>query len=284
MSNILYQTPAVKRPVAVYYYFDRIQAWMKRPVDQATLARLRKSCGDLHRDDQAAAFDYHYRQRLTFYQPQPEVLRWLAERDGVRVNLVEVAIDYIYENGPDRDDAFAYLHRHLIRRWHGRRQLVRISKKSRRAPHSRHAADGKLGGTRYDGPRTASNRTALYRCRFSRVTGETDVLHLEWRLKGLRAVQKAGIRSAADLPMFNHRRFWQRRFLLVDIDPERLGRLIRNRNSGKRSRDTRRGDGYTGRCWLDSKPTIQEIIDALRRIVPVAPALIRLPIKDWVTL
>jgi hypothetical protein len=94
----------------------------------------------------------------------------------------------------------------------------------------------------------------------------------------------AGITSAGMLPRFDHRRFWQRRFLLVDIDPERLGRLIRNRNSGKRSRDTRRSDGYTGRCWLDSKPTIQEIIDALRRIVPIAPALIRLPIKDWVTL
>jgi hypothetical protein len=282
MTNVLYPTPRVKRPVAVYNFFDRIQAWMKRPVDQATLSRLRKLCGDLHRDDQPAGFDYHYRQRLTFFQPQPEVLRWLAERHGVRINRVKIAIEYIYEDQNDRDNAFEYLHRHLIRLWHGRRQPIRIKMKSKRAPHRRPPTHGKLSGTRYDAGPTAASLTAFYRAEYSRVSGELDALHLEWRAKGWRAVQRTGIRCAADLLRFDHRRFWQRRFRLVDIDPERLGRLIRNRADGTRSRDTLHSDASIGRRWLNMKPTVQEIIDALRGRVKISRALVALPIQDWV--
>jgi hypothetical protein len=162
---------------------------------------------------------------------------------------------------------------------YSRHQLIRISRTSRREPLGQ-PAHGKLPGTRYDGPRTAANRTALYRAAHSRVTGELDALHLEWRCKGLRAVQRAGISCAADLLRFDHRRFWQRHLLLVDIDPERLGRLIRNRNAGTRS-ETSGSDGTIGRRWLNTKPTIQEIIDALRRTVKVSRALVLLPITEW---
>jgi hypothetical protein len=282
MSNLLYPTPPVKRPVAVYYFYHKVQTWMKQPADQATLSWLRQYCDQLHHDDLPAGFDQHYRQRLTFIMPQPEVLHWLAKRDGVLVNMVEFAIDFIYENWRDRDNANDYLHRHLIRLWHGRRQFIKLSKRSRRAPHSKDADGGKLPGTRYDAGPTAPNRTAIYRRRYSQVTGETDVLHLEWRASNLRAVQRAGIRCAADLLKNNHRQFWKRRFILVDIDPERLGRIIRNRAAGTRSRNTLHSDRRTGRVWLNTKPTIQAIIDVLhRRRIRFAPALIRLPTNNW---
>src|SRR6516225_2718744 len=56
---------------------------------------------------------------------------------------------------------------------YSRHQLIRISRTSRREPLGQ-PAHGKLPGTRYDGPRTAANRTALYRAAHSRVTGELD--------------------------------------------------------------------------------------------------------------
>jgi hypothetical protein len=278
--TIQFRALHVKPPLATYYFVDKIQVWMKQPADTTTLARLRKLCGSmLDPLNQPAGFDRHYRQRLTFLQPQRELLRWLAARDGVLVNMVELAIEYVYGHWHDRDNAFEYLHRYLIRRWHGRRQLVRISRTSRREQHPTH---GQLPGTRYDGPRTAANRTVLYRAEHSRVTGELDALHLEWRLGRLKAVRQAGIRSAADLLTFNHRQFWQRRFVLVDIDPERLGRLIRNRADGTCDREALASDGTIGRRWLRAKETIQEIIDALRPCVRISRALVTLPITNWV--
>jgi hypothetical protein len=284
MSNIRFRAPHVKPPRATYYFFDKIQVWMKQPADTTTLARLRKLCGSmldplnlpagLHRHR-------HYRQRLTFMQPQDELLRWLAARKGMRINMVELAIEYVYGHRHDRDNAFEYLHRRLIRRWHSRRQLIRISRTSRHEQLGQ-PTHGKLPGTRYDGGRRAANRTAFYRAAYSRVTGELDALHLEWRCKGLRAVRAAGISSAADLLRFDHQRFWQRHLLLVDIDPERLGRLIRNRADGTCDRATLDSDGTIGRRWLNMKPTIQEIIDALRPRVRISRALVPLPTTNWV--
>jgi hypothetical protein len=65
------------------------------------------------------------------------------------------------------------------------------------------------------------------------VTGELWCLHLEWRLRSLKAVRAAGIESGEDLIGFNHREFWQKRLLLFDVDRQRLGRLIRNSYTGK---------------------------------------------------
>ena len=57
-------------------------------------------------------------------------------------------------------------------------------------------------------------------------------------LNGLKAVRRAGIKSGQDLLEFDHRRFWKKRLQFYEVDRGRLGRLIRNRRSSKRSRTT----------------------------------------------
>jgi hypothetical protein len=105
-------------------------------------------------------------------------------------------------------------------------------------------------GTRYDGPRTAANTTKLYKDDYSRITGETDVTRIEWRLNGSRALRAAGIHSARDLLDFDHYRFWKKRLRLFGVDIERLGRLFRIGKRGrKRSLPT---DERMGRTLLNS--------------------------------
>ena len=61
----------------------------------------------------------------------------------------------------------------------------------------------------------------------SKVTGE-DCFHLEAKIKSVRALRQLGINTVSDLFTFDHARFWQRYFLIVEIDMAKLGRYHAN--------------------------------------------------------
>lgn len=270
---------ATFKPTELHAYFDKVQAWLKFPASRQELKILGQHCGPggLYFDNKRARFDRNYRQRIEIKQPSLEALQWLAERDGVLVNRIEVTLDYIFDLPAARDDAQEFLNFHLIRRWHSKKQRVRLYRGSQER-----GSRGKRGveqvheieraTTRYDAGRWSKNGIALYTERHSRVTGELYCLHLEWRANGARAVQSAGIKSASDLLEFDHHAFWKKRLLLVDVDPERLGRLFRNRPSGLKSRTPifktdwagrqTNMDHYWGAQILKSVGSLQELVDA----------------------
>jgi hypothetical protein len=174
-----------------------------------------------------------FRQRVQLTQPSALALRWLARRDDALINRVGIALDWIFDYPDVRNDVWKFLHWHLVRRWHGKKQEIRVYR-----PKGRVALDegDETSGTRYDGGRKAPNRIAWYKEHHSRITGELNCLHFEWRLNSLKAVRRVGIKAGNDLIGFDHRQFWQSRLLLFTADQERLGRLITNRANGKRSR------------------------------------------------
>ena len=104
-----------------------------------------------------------------------------------------------------RDEAFDFLCRHVVKRWH-RDQGIRFV-----------VSDADGGITRYTGDRTAKNLLVIYNGRPSKETGEVECVHIEWRLKGRRALARAGINGLADLLRFDHRQFWSQRLLLSAI-------------------------------------------------------------------
>jgi hypothetical protein len=209
------------------------------------------------------------RQRIELRQPTVEALQQLAHRSDTLINKVEIAIHYLFDSPVARDDAWEFFHRHLIRRWHSTRQRIVVD----RGTQARSTDEEGRIGTRYDGERRARNMIVFYREGQSRITGELNCLHLEWRLNGREAVRNAGIESGQDLLEFNHRAFWQKRLQLYDVDRHRLGRLINNRVHGTRRRTSefeQRGryrinlDGRTGENHLASHDTIQELVDHLK--------------------
>jgi hypothetical protein len=246
--------------ITKFAYFDQVQFWIVKPLDRQTIAWLQKHCrGRIHVHDKPAKFNPRYRQRINLFQPDEQTLRWVAECDHALINRVEVAIDYVMEGTP-REDGWAFLDRHLVRRWHGRKQNIRCG-----------------GAARYDAGRSAPNVIVLYGESHSRITGEFNCLHLEWRLNGLKSVRKAGIRSGRGLLEFDHRKFWRKRLLLYDINRERLGRLLRNQASGRRSKTAEmeiwanksfkyvvNPDARLGDIYVRSYDTVQELVDALK--------------------
>jgi hypothetical protein len=285
MGNILRRAEPIK-PLAIVAYLDKLQFWVQRPLGQKVLAQLGRKCGrgGMHPANRPAHFDPRYCQRIVFHQPSDEALRWLARREDALINYAEVTIDLVFKYAADRDEAWDFLHRHLVRRWHGTKQRIRVVKREQTVNP---ASDGcNSGGTRYDASRPASNRIVFYPETHSRITGEPHCLHFEWRLKGLRAIRSAGIKSGRDLSKFDYRAFWEKRLRLYAVDQRRLGRLLRNRVTGKRTRKreiyqsgtyTIDIAGRTGEVYARSYDTVQKLIDDLKVLCRVHRALIPIP-------
>jgi hypothetical protein len=77
-------------------------------------------------------------------------------------------------------------------------------------------------------PCKAPNNLADYAHRPSKQTGEIDCVHLDWRIRGHAALCRAGFVSVRDVLDINHRAFWAHRLIMLDIDPDRLGRAYHN--------------------------------------------------------
>lgn len=205
------KSAAPVKPSAVDPYIDAAQMWLCKPAGPSTLAKLGKACGHLYSENGPSRFSSRYQQRLDFKQPNEDALRWIADRDDALINSVEVALDFAFSTETELDECFLYLDQHLVRRWHGAHQQIRL-----------------VSGTRYDAQRRAPNKLVLYPIDL--------LLHLEWRLRGAKAVRSAGIKTGNDLLQFDFHQFWKQRLLLLDVDREHLGRSIRNRKNRTRDR------------------------------------------------
>jgi hypothetical protein len=261
-------------PIARYAYIDQIQFWLIYPLDQQTLDLLKAECGKggLHVSNKRAQFNRRFRQRIQLRQPTENAFRLLAQRNDVLINGVEITLDLIFRNRAAKEAAADCLHQHLIRRWHGRRQEIRVQSD----------ANG-LIQYRFDARRSAPNKLALYPEDFTRVTGELFCLHLEWRAKGVKALRAVGIKSPTDLLSFDYRAFWQKRLCLYDVDRRKLGLMIGNRSTGRRHRTPKaiqRGkfrypiDAATGEHYARKHDTVQELIHHMKLLCRIHRALI----------
>jgi hypothetical protein len=273
------------RPTSVWPYFDKIQIWLRQPIDRATADMLRKMCGrgGIYVDPLLGArFDRAYRQRIELRQPSPAALQWVANRPDALINRLEIALDYIFKDINQKDEAFDFLHRRLVRRWHGKKQKIKLvrSGKERRKAELVDEDDIETGQTRYDAGR-APNKIVFYRNQYSRITGELHCLHLEWHANGKKAVQALGIKTGEDLLKFDHRAFWKRRLLLYRVEEDRLGRLVRNQHSGKRRRVSNSLDERMGHVLISSVGSVQELIDQYGPCGRISRALRVISNEGW---
>jgi hypothetical protein len=206
-------------PTAIYPYFDKLQLWLPQPLPKTELKRLRSYCGNLHDWNKPAGFNPSFRQRLQLNQPKPDALRMLANLSGLHLNYLEVALDWIFDNEFECAEAFDFLGRYHVKKYH-RNQGIRYVE----------------GTTRYTGPRGAPNMLAIYNDRHCKLTGEVFCCHLDWRICGNAALERAGIATVADLVDLDHREFWRQRLLLYAVNLRDLGRRHFNHVNGTKRR------------------------------------------------
>lgn len=192
------------KPASVYAYPDALTIWVKRPV-RGKLARQAK-----HVLNGPDPFGRGYRQRLQFAQPSAATLRALAKLRDAYLNYVEISLDWVFDTAAERDDAFAFIDRHHVKKNHREQGLRHVK-----------------GETRYTGARSVPNNFVVYGDRPCRVDGSPFSVHHDWRIRGRAAVQRAGFAEVADLLTLDFGQFWQERLLFAGVDLQKLGRMHR---------------------------------------------------------
>lgn len=206
---------AHKTPTAVYPYFDKLAFWIETPFTEEEKDFIRAQCGpggtdlDLEKGKRRARFDPRLIQRIEVRQPSPELLLFLSTVQDLFFNMAEIALDLIFETEEDRDAAYLFIDRHIVKRGH--RGEVRYDQ-----------------GTRYTDRRWAQTNLVAYRPEYSKLTGEIHCLHLEWRVCGIAGLRRMGINSISDMLEFDHYAHWDARLALRKFDFARLGRAYSN--------------------------------------------------------
>lgn len=251
-------------PNGVEAYFDQVRLWMETPLTRSQLASIAAQCDYLKHENEPSRFlAGKCRQLLRLHRPSSVALEWVA-RSGGLLNYAEVALDALFDNLAQRDDAECFWRYAWCRRHHNKRDGVRFHENSR-----------------YDGSRYRPRITSLYSQSHSRLTGELNCLHFEVRFNGKESCEAVGIMPDRLLG-FDFNRFWREYLVGFNVDTERLGRLVRNRANGTKSRTAsmvRLGnrlvnlDRRLGQTILNSKDTLQEALDRFGGIGKLRPSL-----------
>lgn len=260
----------IASPKGIYPYFDTVRVWLKRPLSQAQIDKLRPLCGWVGSRNNEAWFDPSFKQWLQLNQPSEKALVRLADRHDVAFNYAEVTLDLVFDDAAETDAAWRFVDAHFVKGRH-RRQAVHIVK----------------GVTRYTAPRSAPNSLAIYGDRPSKITGEAHCLRVEWRIQGRAALVRAGLDSFEKLLAFDAGEFWSSRLKFFGVDPVKLGRAVNNwRNGTRRQHEliTRSASGFenrvdyrTGCLILRAYPCVQDLVDDLGSQINVRRCLIPLP-------
>ena len=263
-------------PTEKMSYVDSIQLWLKNPLLPRTrLDWLAARCDSIDVRQQPKRWDPAYRVRLQVRRPSQEALQWLATLSGVLMNYVEIGLDWTFTTEEERDAAHEFVINHHIKRWHGDQQVTFHK------------------GTRYTAQRRVPNKLVSYADRPSRITEEIHCVHVQWRLNGARALQRAGIATVAELLKLDHHQFWKDRLLLRRVNQQALGRQYNVHVLGK---GRRRGpwiayygpgkslrynyDGRAGYILMRTRGTTQAVVDEFRKHFDVSRCLEALEIPE----
>lgn len=205
------------QPSSVHAYIDRVRGWAQHPFTRADRAYLQQQCSKLYAPPpRRRRWDRDgYQQYLDLTQPTDTALRHLGA--GATVNYTEFALDWVFNYQDERADAATFANQHLVKRWHRASQGIRFVE----------------GVTRYIAGRHATANLVTYADQACKVTGELACVHIEYRVRGQRSLQRLGIRCAQDLVNFGHYEFWKQRLILRAIDEDQFGRLYNRHLLGK---------------------------------------------------
>jgi hypothetical protein len=223
-GSIVFKIEPVDGPVTVKDYVDVLAVWLPEPLSLKDLRHLNSHSAKMTVSRYPLAWAPRW-QGIRLYQPQRQAIEFLAEHPEVLVTYAEIARDVIRDDEAQVQAWLDHTYGHLIQRWHGQRRQRRWQNGNWRS------AD-----LAKDGRRIVGTVFQAYGDRHSKVTGEFNCCHLEAKVFGSVALRRIGISHPEDLLDFDYQAFWDRYFLILDVDRERLGRWWDNRRTNSRRR------------------------------------------------
>jgi hypothetical protein len=244
MESIANLALAIK-PTRIDAYPDTLRVWLRTPLSSDQFRWLQLQCGKLQPFHHASRFDLRYRFRLDIQQPSYEAVKFLNQQSDAVLTRTDEALDFVFDIAAKRQQAYELIDRHLYKRYHRRQHGIRY-----------------CGGTRYTAPHKIKTKVVMYDSKESRISGEVECLHVEYRMFGQAALRRHGIDSLADILGLNRRQFWNQHLLLYGLDVEVLARRLHRPVTSIRE--------------MVEMNTVQDIVDGNRHKGRVRDALIRI--------
>lgn len=144
--------------------------------------------------------------KVVLHQPRSYELYALSEIEEVgrcRVTRVDVTLDLIVHDSCSPDELRRHLEGRLIPSVRAKRTV-----KGKHDGRVKEAVSYIKETTYYFRGRRSGIEVALYSDRFSKTGYGWQCCHLEYRVRGAKALQVAGISSAKEVLALNHRKFW----------------------------------------------------------------------------
>src|SRR5258708_5082590 len=137
-------------PTEKYAYTDKIRVWLMETLARQKLEWLATQCGShkggkltvkrrrggdirfvdkegktvLYVHNGRARFNPSYVQQLQLNQPSDEALLSLARINSLYFNYLEESLDWIFDTCWERDEAFAFVRGHVVKKYHGKQRVV----------------------------------------------------------------------------------------------------------------------------------------------------------------
>ena len=107
----------------VHDYRDAIQFWLRKPLSNKERRFLNDHSDKLLRGKdihvrEPAGWDQSRKQVIRLYQPKDDAIKFLAEREDILLNYVELARDFILPDEAKVQELLKFTGRHFVQRWH----------------------------------------------------------------------------------------------------------------------------------------------------------------------
>jgi len=200
-------------------YPDGVEAFVREVFDITQLRELQRGCKPPHFIP-CVTNNYCWGYRLIVPTPRRETLthldRQLFMRGGV-LSRFDLAFDFIARNEKDAEELAHCFEHHCKLKW-------------RRKMHM-HQVESTIYWCRQKGRTRRTNRDlVLYRDRVSKITGQTDCVHLELRVQKAQAVKGAGINRIRELRNLDPSQLFNRYIQIVDWDQIKFKRRYVRKN------------------------------------------------------
>ncbi len=211
------------RPSAIYSCVDQLRVWVRQLTDKEH-QWFDKHCDYFRPHPSPALFNYSLKVRMHLYGPDQRALEELAGRSDVHFNYFEPGLDWVFRYDTSAEEARDTWHFHIVKPYH-RGQEMGFGE-----------SDGNY--TWYTSRRRkVANNTAAYSDKRSRITGESNTCHIDYRITGAQALHRAKLGTIADVLNADPSTFWaDNRLLLCALDSSRFGRLFHNSLVGSKRR------------------------------------------------
>lgn len=200
-----------------YAYVDKIDVWLKKKLSPKDYQALQDNCrGRIRPTYGPSRFSKEFCVRLCLSQPTPAALNILATLNDLKMTAVEISLDLIVQS--DLELAREAIDKHFVKRNHATDVIY-------------------FRSTRYTGPRWRSKTViAIYDDKPSKVTGELNCVHIDWRMFGSETLKRAGLGSPRELLELCFHHFWESRLLFFAPDHAAFGRKYWNWQLNSRRR------------------------------------------------